>query len=184
MIPSETQALEILSERGANPVTIAHCKMVANVAKTLADEFKARGIHVDVEAIVAGALLHDVGRTKVQTVLHGYEGAEILVQKGVDPKVVEIVRKHVGAGITPEESRRLGLPEGDYVPRSLEEKIVCFADKIVGKDHLQPFEEEVRRFTKKGHDERRLVELKESLQRALGADPETLVLQRIKERQR
>jgi hypothetical protein len=35
--------------------------------------------------------------------------------------LVLIIRKHVGAGILPEEARALGLPDRDYFPSTLEE---------------------------------------------------------------
>ena len=83
---------------------------------------------------------------------HGYVGAKILEEEGVDAVVVEIVRRHVGAGISKEEAASLGFPKGDYIPRTLEEKVVCFADKMVSADSVRPFEEEVKRFERKGHD--------------------------------
>jgi uncharacterized protein (TIGR00295 family) len=113
--------------------------------------------------------------------MHGAQGAEILENEGVDMKVVEIVRKHVGAGISPEEAKKLGLPEFDYIPRTLEERIVCFADKMVDADKVRPFGEEVHRFTAKSHDVGRLLALKRGLAEDLGADPERLILDKIKE---
>lgn len=56
---------------------------------------------------------------------------------------MEIIRRHVGAGIASEEAKSLGLPDLDYIPRSLEERIVCFADKMVDSDRVRPFDEEV-----------------------------------------
>ena len=46
-------------------------------------------------------------------------------------KISEIIKRHIGAGISKEEARALGLPEDDYFPRSLEEKIVAHADNLV-----------------------------------------------------
>jgi uncharacterized protein len=103
-------------------------------------------------------------------------GAEILEKEGVDPVVVEIVRRHVGAGISPEEAATLGFPPGDYIPRTLEQKLVCFADKMLDGDKARPFEEEVKRFVKKGHDIERLRQLKRDADAAVGADAEKLVL--------
>jgi uncharacterized protein len=99
-----------------------------------------------------------------------------LEKEGVDRAVVEIVRRHVGAGISPEEAVALGFPPGDYIPRTLEEKLVCFADKMLDGDKARPFEEEARRFVKKGHDVQRLRRLKEDVNAALGADAESLIL--------
>ncbi|MDA4124443.1 MAG: HDIG domain-containing protein [Thaumarchaeota archaeon] len=181
MIPSDAQALELHRKYGSKDVIVEHCKTVTKVANVLAGEFQTKGVAVDAKAITAGALLHDIGRSRTQTVRHGVEGSEIIEHEGVDRKVVEIVRKHVGAGISPEEAKLLGLPELDYVPRTLEERIVCFADKMVDSSTVRQFEAEVQRFTVKKHDVVRLLALKRGLQEELGEDPEPLIFDKIKE---
>ena len=160
---------------------LRHCEAVAMAAKIMADEAERSGRPVDTKAVIAGALLHDIGRTRTQTVRHGVEGAEILEKEGVDMKVVEIVRRHVGAGISPEEAKKLGLPDYDYIPRTLEERIVCLADKMVDADKVRPFGEEVHRFTAKSHDVGRLLALKRGLAEELGVDPEKLIFDKINE---
>lgn len=182
MIPSEEEAIAMHRKHGSSEKTIQHCVTVSEVAKVLADRFERKGIHVDTRAVVAGAMLHDIGRTKTQTVRHGVEGAEMIEREGADSKVIEIVRKHVGAGIAPEEAERLGLPKLDYVPRTLEERIVCFSDKMVDSEHVRPFDKEVQRFSIKKHDVGRLLALKKGLQEELGEDPEAVVLAKFKER--
>ena len=179
MIPSEGEALALHKKYGSSERIVTHCRAVARVAAVIADEFERLGKPVDSRVVLAGALLHDIGRARVQTVRHGLEGSEMLRKDEVDDKVVEVVRKHVGAGISPDEARTLGLPDLDYVPRTLEEKIVCFADKMVDSDVVRPFDAEVRRFVKKGHDVERLLGLKRDVGYALGTDPEILVLRKI-----
>ena len=181
MIPSEGEALAIHAKYGSGVYVVRHCQAVAMAAKIIADELVRRGRSIDTKAVIAGALLHDVGRSRTQTVRHGVDGAEIVEKEGVDRKVVEIVRRHVGAGISPEEAKRLGLPDLDYIPRTLEERIVCFADKMVDADRVRPFGEEVHRFTAKSHDVGRLLALKRGLADELGEDPEKLILEKIKE---
>jgi len=181
VIPSEEEAMAIHRKYRTGPYIVRHCQAVAMAAVIMADESERRGRALDRKAVIAGALLHDVGRSRTQTVRHGLEGAEILESEGVDSKVVEIVRRHVGAGISPEEAKKLGLPDHDYVPRTLEERIVCFADKMVDADKVRPFGEEVRRFTVKAHDVGRLLALKRGLEDDLGADPEKLIFDKIKE---
>ena len=90
--------------------------------------------------------------------------------------MVEIVKRHVGAGIADEEAAELGLPAGDYIPSTLEEKVVCFSDKMVSGDVIRPFEVEVKRFERKGHDVQRLKRLKDDVQASLGEDPEPIAL--------
>jgi len=183
VIPSEGEAVALHRKYGSNERVVKHCQTVATVAKILADEFVRKGHNVDTRAVVAAAMLHDIGRSRVQTVMHGAEGASIVAGEGVDAKVVEIIRRHVGAGISTDEAEAIGLPGFDYIPRSLEERIVCFADKMVGSDRVQPFEDEVRRFRAKNHDVKRLLALKKGLQEELGEDPEALVFEKIKESQ-
>jgi uncharacterized protein len=181
VIPDEEGAAALHRKHGSRPEVVEHCRTVARIALGMADEFEKRGVEVDREAVRAGALLHDIGRSKTQTVSHGVEGYRILLQDGVDQKVADIVRRHVGAGISPDEARRLGLPEMDYVPRSLEERMVCFSDKMVDGTVARPFQKEVDRFVAKGHDVQRLIELRRRLAQELGEDPEEVALGKIKE---
>jgi uncharacterized protein len=166
---------------GSGLYMVRHCQAVAMAALFLAQEFERKGRPVDIDAVVAGALLHDIGRSRIQTVRHGLEGAEILEKEGVGRKVVDIVQRHVGAGISADEAKKLGLPDRDYIPHTLEERIVCFADKMVDADRVRPFGEEVHRFTAKSHDVSRLLALKRQLADELGEDPEKFVLDKIKE---
>jgi uncharacterized protein (TIGR00295 family) len=172
VIPDEERSLALHAKYGSSERVVSHCRTVTRVSMVLADALAAKGRDVDRHSIVAGALLHDIGRSRTQTVEHGYVGAKILEDEGVDSVVVEIVRRHVGAGISSEEAKRLGFPAGDYVPRTLDQKVVCFADKMVSADGVRPFEEEVKRFERKGHDVQRLRQLKADIFTALGEDPE------------
>lgn len=181
MIPSEEEAMALQRKYGNDPRIIHHCQAVTRVARALVAEFERRGRSVDERAVVAGAMLHDIGRSKTHSVKHGVVGAELVEREGVDSVVVEIVRRHVGAGISPVEAKRMGLPDFDYVPRTLEERIVCFSDKVISSETLQPFEEEVRRFKAKGHDVERLIALKRGLGEELGEDPEKLIHEKLKE---
>ena len=183
MIPSEGESLALHSKHRSNERIVTHCKTVAQVAMVIVDEFKRRGKRVDSDVVLAGALLHDIGRTKIQTVRHGFQGSEMLREEGVDDRVVEVVRRHVGAGLSADEARKHGLPDFDYIPTTLEEKIVCFADKMVDGDVVRPFNGEVQRFLKKGHDVERLLMLKRELANALGTDPEKLVLRKINQKE-
>jgi uncharacterized protein len=183
VIPSEGEAVALHRKYGSNVRIIKHCQTVTIVAKILADEFERKGRPVDRNAVVAAAMLHDIGRSRVQTVMHGAEGASMVAGEGIDGKVVEMIRRHVGAGISQDEAKAVGLPDFDYIPRSLEERIVCFSDKMVGSDQVKPFDDEVERFRAKSHDVERLLALKKGLAEELGEDPERLVFEKIKESQ-
>ena len=175
MIPDERQALSLHEKYGSSPRIVEHCQIVARVSMILSDALAANGKALDAKATLAGALLHDIGRTRTHEVGHGWVGAKLLEEEGVDKIVVEIVRRHVGAGISQEEVESLGFPEGDYIPHTLEQKVVCFADKMVSSNGVRPFAEEVRRFERKGHDVQRLLKLKQDVQEAIGEDPEKII---------
>jgi uncharacterized protein (TIGR00295 family) len=175
VIPDERQALSLHEKYGSGERIVKHCQTVTRVSVIISDALAARGRAIDGKATFAGALLHDIGRTRTQTIEHGFVGASMLEQEGVDGIVLEMVRRHVGAGISKEEAASLGFPPGDYIPRTLEQKVMCFSDKMVSSDTVRPFEEEVKRFQRKGHDVDRLKRLKEDIKEALGEDPEPLI---------
>lgn len=64
----------------------------------------------------AGAILHDVGRSKTQSIYHALIGAEILKEKEFPIEIVKITERHIGAGIPKEEAITLNLPPRDYLP--------------------------------------------------------------------
>jgi uncharacterized protein len=112
-------------------MVIAHCKAVAEVALETARVCRKKGIKVNVDLVEAGALLHDIGRSETHSVDHAVVGAQIARAEGLPEAVVAIIERHVGGGITGAEAKALGWPPGEYVPATLEEKIVSYADKLV-----------------------------------------------------
>jgi uncharacterized protein len=84
-----------------------------------------------VELVRIGALLHDIGRCTSNGVDHGVTGGKLLRDYGIDQRIAQIAEKHVGAGITPREAADLHLPPGDYVPETLEQKIVAAVDNLI-----------------------------------------------------
>ena len=76
-------------------------------------------------------LLHDIGRINTHTIKHAIEGADILKKLNYPEEIIKITIKHIGAGIPPKEAEILGLPPGDYIPYTLEEKIVAHADNLI-----------------------------------------------------
>jgi uncharacterized protein len=131
-LPSREQAIQLLYESQCSVKVIKHCKAVAKVALETAEACKKRGFSVDLELVEIGALLHDVGRSKTHTVHHAIAGVEIAQAAGLPKSVISIIRRHVGGGITAAEARELGWPSGEsYVPLTLEEKIVSYADKLI-----------------------------------------------------
>ncbi|OPY23729.1 MAG: tRNA 2'-O-methylase [Methanobacterium sp. PtaU1.Bin097] len=118
--------LKLLDDLNSSTYLIEHSEAVLAKALEIATNFD-----VDLEIVRAGALLHDVGRNKTQGICHGVEGAQILKEQGFPKDVVRIAEVHVGAGIPRDEAGLLGLPCQDYLPVTLEEKIVAHADNLI-----------------------------------------------------
>jgi uncharacterized protein len=152
-LPSREQAIHILVEQECPREVIDHVVAVTGVALDLATKLQAKGIPIDVQLVEAGALLHDLGRSKSHNVDHGLVGAQTAQKLGLPQSVVNIIKRHVGAGITPEEAKWLGWPKDNYIPTTLEEKVVCYADKCIDHDHIAPIEDEIHKLQTKGFSE-------------------------------
>ncbi|UCD45194.1 MAG: TIGR00295 family protein [Candidatus Bathyarchaeota archaeon] len=124
-------ALGALREAGCSGGVMEHCVDVARIASKIAHCFREKGVEVDLALVEAGALLHDLGRARTHSIRHGVVGGEMARELGLPEPVVRIIERHIGAGIPCEEAAELGLPDGRYVPETVEERIVAYADKLV-----------------------------------------------------
>lgn len=140
---------EIISEyykpgTGLYDILVKHSELVAKKALKIAE--KVNHLKPDLDFINEASMLHDIGilQTNVRQlgcrgshpyVIHGFLGRIILEQKGF-PRHALTCERHVGAGITAEDikERKIPLPVRDMVPESIEEKIICVADKFFSKD--------------------------------------------------
>lgn len=148
-IPTPEEAIEILRESGCSPNVIRHCRAVAEIAVKIALKCRERGIPVDLELIRIGALLHDLGRSKTHSVHHPIVGAKIAEELGLPEAIIRIIKRHIGGGLTAEEAAELGWPVENYLPETLEEKIVTYADKLVDGDKVVPLEKTIEEFKRK-----------------------------------
>lgn len=127
---------------------------------------------VDPDLIVSGALLHDIGALaflededrRGEYIRHGIEGAAILEKEGLGREAL-IAKRHTGSGLAKDEIIANGwnLPQEDMLPVSLEEKIICYADKFSSKtpgkkDTLESVEAEFQSYGEGPY--RRFLELK------------------------
>jgi uncharacterized protein len=62
---------------------------------------------------------------------HGKLGAVMGAALGLPVAITDIMQKHIRGGLSTEEAMELGLPIRDYTLRTLEERIVIYADRIV-----------------------------------------------------
>jgi len=122
---------------------VTHSRAVAK--KALEGAARVKHLNPDLKFIEEAALLHDIGIFKVsahqigcigpsQYVEHGYLGRDILEREGY-PVHALVCERHVGAGITADEVKkyRLPIPERDMLPITIEEQVICWADKFFSK---------------------------------------------------
>jgi len=120
-----------------------HSRLVAEKALKIAQNHKE--FLADLNFIEESALMHDIGIFKTNSpdffcfgeypyLCHGYLGSELLIEEGY-PDHALVCERHIGVGITTEEiiANKLPLPLRDFVPESVEEQIICFADKFFSK---------------------------------------------------
>ncbi|MBO3768821.1 MAG: TIGR00295 family protein [Thermoproteota archaeon] len=148
-IPEEEECLKILREEGVEENVIKHAIRVSKIAKEIVSKIRLKGYDVDEKLVVAGALLHDIGRSVTHDVSHGVIGGRIIRRRQLDDRLARIVERHVGGGIPKDEAEKLGLGNTDLIPETLEEKIVCYSDKLVDGDKRVEFEETLRDFEEK-----------------------------------
>ncbi len=122
---------------------IHHSKLVAKKALQVAERVKE--LNPNFKFIEEAAMLHDIGIFMTHApkigcygfhpyISHCYLGREIVEKEGF-PKHALVCERHVGTGLTLEdiESNKFPLPKKDMFPVTLEEKIICFADKFYSK---------------------------------------------------
>lgn len=104
-----------------------------------------RGLEVDRDFVAEAAMLHDIGIFRCDApdiyctgtlpyICHGVEGRKILDAEGL-PRHALVCERHTGSGLSVEDIERqnLPLPRRDMLPLSLEEKLICYADKFFSK---------------------------------------------------
>ncbi len=123
---------------------VEHGKAVANKALEIATRLSH--LNPDCRFIEEAALLHDIGIFLTNLpkigcfgphpyISHGYLGRDLLEKEGLTAHAL-VCERHVGVGLTIDDINRnlFPLPARDMSPQSLEEKIICFADKFYSKD--------------------------------------------------
>jgi len=142
--------LEIISkyyEPGSKSynILVSHCEAVREKALKIAN--KHNELKPDLKFISEASMLHDIGIFKTNSpqldcygeypyLCHGYLGAEILIAEGF-PRHALVCERHIGVGITTQEiiANHLPLPLRDYVPITIEEQLICFADTFFSKSN-------------------------------------------------
>ncbi len=144
-IPDKEECLSLLNKYGADEKLISHSIMVSKVALEI-----GKGCGADEKILEAGALLHDIGKTVTGGISHGAEGHSILLKEGYDEMIARFCSTHVGAGLLKKTAKKFKLPDLDYIPRSLEEKIVCHADTLLKGSKVVTLDEIIKDYEIKG----------------------------------
>ncbi len=171
--PNESECIEILKEAGCTKRVIIHCCTVRTVAEQM-----IKRIDCDKDLVIAGAMLHDIGRAVDHSVMHANVGADMAAELGLPDELVNIIRKHTGAGLDQEDVKEMGLPPGDYMPSTIEEKIVAHSDNMVSDNAVVMHSHSVDKLLMKGatRGADRIERLHEELSELYGEDLDSIVL--------
>ncbi|MDR2699125.1 MAG: HDIG domain-containing protein [Candidatus Methanoplasma sp.] len=166
-VPDESSCLRILREAGCKKRVVVHCCTVGAVAEEMLSKMDA-----DRRLVIAGSLLHDIGRSVDNGIAHALIGSEIIGKMGFSEDLVSIIRKHIGAGLDDADAEEMGLPPGDYMPRTIEEKIVAHADNMVSDNRVVSHRYSVEKLMSKGavRGAERMESLHRELSKLYGAD--------------
>jgi uncharacterized protein len=124
---------------------LKHSRQVADRCMKIAK--KHRELPIDVQFLEEAAMLHDIGIFRCQApsifcngtepyICHGQIGGKLMRAEGF-PRHARVCERHTGTGLTKEQIIEQGfpLPPEDFIPETLEEQIVCYADKFYSKSH-------------------------------------------------
>ena len=128
VIPPWDIAFSLLKNLKITFFVTRHSVKVAVKARKIAKQITKA--EVNVRLVEIGGLLHDIGRSKTHGFAHALLGGKILKERGFSRKLARICETHILGGLDKEDAKALGLPEKDYLPETIEEKIVCLADKM------------------------------------------------------
>ena len=127
-------------------ILVQHSRCVADKALFIGRNHPE--LVLDLQFVEEAAMLHDIGAFLCDApeidchgaapyICHGYLGAELLRKEGY-PRHAFVCERHTGTGLSLEmiERRNLPLPRRDMRPQSMEEQLICFADKFYSKTNL------------------------------------------------
>ncbi len=154
---TEKEAVEILKkvfsrDKVGFARVLRHSRAVQKTALRIARKNQKKGMKVDIPFVSTSSLLHDIGRARCPprtkgSVRHGVIGARLLRSEHL-LRYARVAERHIGAGLTPFEAKKLGLPPGNYIPRTIEEKIVAHADNLIEGDKETSFSHVYKRYEK------------------------------------
>ena len=120
-----------------------HSRSVADKALWVAG--KHPELNLDTVFLEEAAMLHDIGIFLTHApgiqcfgtepyICHGYLGAGLVRKEGF-PRHALVCERHTGAGLSLKDimDQKLPVPHREMLPVSMEEQVICFADKFFRK---------------------------------------------------
>jgi uncharacterized protein len=133
-------------ENALKHILMVHSRSVAD--KALAIVRTHPELNADSQFVEEAAMLHDIGIFRCNAagiqcfgtepyICHGTIGAELLREEGF-PRHARVCERHTGAGLSLHDiiTQNLPVPHQDLLPETIEEQIVCYADKFFSKTRL------------------------------------------------
>ena len=128
-------------------ILLVHSRLVAEKALRIADGHPE--LNLDKDFLYEAGMLHDIGIFLTNApgifcfgdqpyICHGYLGADLMRREGY-PRHALVCERHTGAGLSLDGiiAQNLPVPHRDMLPVSMEEQVICFADKFYSKTHLE-----------------------------------------------
>lgn len=154
-------------------IYLRHCSQVAELALEIASR---KNLPLTDQEISQAAMLHDIGIFLTDAkgihcqgtepyIRHGILGAELLRLENADEKYARVAERHTGSGLTASEieGQHLPLPHRDFVPETMLERLICYADKFFSKSgdmQRKPLDKVIKSMERFGDESlRRFLEL-------------------------
>lgn len=160
-------AVEADGERSSDlrHLLLLHSRQVADRCLQICDRHPE--LQLDRQFLEEAAMLHDIGIRWCNApgifcyghepyLLHGQIGSEVLRREGFE-RHARVAERHTGTGLLREAFERQGLavPDHDMVPETLDEQVVCYADKFYSKskpDSVRSVDEAAQSLAKFGRE--------------------------------
>ncbi|MBI5589456.1 MAG: HDIG domain-containing protein [Deltaproteobacteria bacterium] len=133
MTLSRNEATGLMVEYGRGAAWTKHCFAVADAAASVGSVLGCCRV-IDQGFLWSAALLHDIGRYVTHDpIRHGLAGYDLLTRLGYGQEA-HVCASHILFGLEACEAARFGLPARDFVPRTVEERLVPLVDFLIEND--------------------------------------------------
>jgi len=151
MVPNKELCQRILEFHMVSTASMAHADMVERLASAIARCVARRYPgQVDADLVTAGAMLHELGTARERGLRYIMAGVGMAHRMRLDPRLIEIIRRHRGIVVGPIEAGRVGIPATYISIKRVEEWIVGHADLLIDGDQRMTAQEVAERFRRAG----------------------------------